>query len=122
MVLKESFNMDMAAVSEVRTVKKKNIIDVLPVGKENAISTEELCRILEVPNKRSLQKIISAERKKGNLILSHHSGGYYTSNDRNEIREFERTLERRAKNTLATLKGVKKYLDQIEGQSSLGDI
>lgn len=91
-------------------MKKFNIVELLPEGKENAVSAEKLCQISGIPDKRTLQKVIAREREAGALILSHYSGGYYTSKNRAEVAEFAHTLESRAKNTLVALKAARQFL------------
>lgn len=100
---------------------KKSIIELLPVGKENAIPADTLCILAGIRDKRTLQKIIAKERSKGALILSHHSGGYYTSNDHAEIAEFAQTLENRAKNTFAAMKSARMHLKALQGQITLSE-
>ena len=102
--------------------KDFKILNILPEGKVNAISSEELVLILDLPSKRELQKQIAQERKAGALILSTTKGGYYRSNDRKEISEFVRTVEKRAKNTINALKPARRYLKTVEGQMSMKDI
>ena len=99
-------------------MKTKSILEVLPEGKENAISAEMLCKLTGIADKRMLQKVIAKEREEGALILSHHSGGYYTSHNRAEVAEFAHTLENRARNTFAALKSARRYLRNYEGQRS----
>ena len=77
--------------------KTFEIMEILPEGKNNAISAEALTRMLQLRSKRELQKRIERERKAGALILSSTTGGYYTSHNRAEVAEFVRTLESRAK-------------------------
>lgn len=100
-------------------MNKVKIEEILPEGKENAISAEMLCRLIGIHDKRTLQKMIANERKEGALILSHHSGGYYTSSDRAEVAEFARTMENRAKNTFVALRGARRYLKALEGQQTM---
>ena len=98
------------------------IMQQLPVGKENAISSEALAELLHYTSKRELQAHIAKERKAGAVILSTTTGGYYQSNNRDEIAEFVRTLEKRAKNTMNALKSARKYLKNVEGQMSIEDV
>lgn len=99
---------------------KLKIYDLLPEGKENAISTAELCGIVSV-TPRELQKMIERERRYGALILSSTKGGYFKSNDRAELSEFVRTLNNRARNTIASLQGAKDALDRLDGQITMAD-
>lgn len=95
------------------------IMQQLPVGKENAISSETLVKQLHLTSKRKLQNQIAKERNEGAIILSTTTGGYYQSSDRDEIAEFIKTLEKRARNTMKILKSAKKFLKNIEGQMSI---
>lgn len=90
--------------------KTLKIMDVLPEGKNNAISTEALTRMLQLRSKRELQKLIERERKAGALILSSTTGGYYTSHNRAEVQEFCRTLESRAKHTFLAMRAARRFL------------
>lgn len=95
------------------------IMQQLPFGKENAVSSEALVEQLHLTSKRELQAQIAKERNAGAVILSTTTGGYYQSNDRDEVAEFIRTLEKRAKNTMKALKSARKYMKNIEGQMSI---
>ncbi|MDO4175586.1 MAG: hypothetical protein Q4D42_12565 [Eubacteriales bacterium] len=101
-------------------MNKLEIYDLLLEGKENAISTAELCSIVNV-TPRELQKMIERERRCGALILSRTKGGYFKSNDRAELSEFVRTLNNRARSTIASLQGAKDALDRIDGQITITD-
>lgn len=90
--------------------KTFEIMEILPEGKNNAISAEALTRILQLRSKRELQKRIERERKAGALILSSTTGGYYTSHNPAEVAEFVRTLESRAKHTFLALRTARRFL------------
>lgn len=104
--------------------KTFEIMSMLPMGKENAISSAELTRVLRLKNKRELQLRIARERAAGALILSSTTGGYYTSCNRDEVLEFIRTLENRAKHTFSALKTARKFLKEteFEDQISMGSL
>lgn len=97
------------------------IYDLLPEGKENAISTAGLCSLVGV-TPRELQKMIERERRQGALILSSTAGGYFTSDDREEILGFVRTLRNRARNTFASLQSAQDALNRIDGQVVMADV
>ena len=106
--------------------KTFEIMDILPEGKNNAISAEALTRMLQLRSKRELQKRIERERKAGALIRSSATGGYYTSHNRAEVAEFVRTLESRAKHTFLALRTARRFLRETaisqaeaEGQISM---
>lgn len=97
-------------------------MEALPEGKENAISSESLTEMMKFRSDRELRMQIAKERNAGAIILSTTAGGYYRSTDREEIAEFIRTLEKRAKSTMKVLKSAKRYLKNVEGQMSINDV
>lgn len=86
--------------------------EALQEGKENAISAIDLCTYLGFDSIRELQKEIARERKAGAVILStcQDGGGYFIPSTDQEVRQFIRTLENRARNTFAALKSAKRLL------------
>ena len=55
------------------------VMEVLPIGRENAVSSQELAERLHFESVRDLQMEIARERKAGAVILSTcgHGGGYF---------------------------------------------
>lgn len=77
------------------------IIDpLLPIGKENAITTQELMRISGCGSSRELRQRIALERERGAIICSGSGRGYWKPKNRQEIQEFIKTMDARAWNTL----------------------
>lgn len=102
------------------TEKQSPIFDILPIGRERAISSEALAAVTGCKSVRELQKRIERERLAGAVILSDtHSGGYYRSNDPAELRRFVRTLNARAKNTLRAAESAQLALNEVTGQESI---
>ena len=102
------------------------IATLLPRGEGNAIPTRELMALAGYGTVRQLQKQIEAERAAGALILSSSTGGYYLPADgedgRAEIIRYERTLRRRAVNTLRPLKTARRALRVIGGQTRIEEV
>lgn len=102
------------------------VMEALHTGRENAISAQELCDYLGFNRVRELQNEIARERKAGAVILStcQEGGGYFLPGNDREVRQFIRTLENRAKNTLEALRSARGLLRQQEvtedEQSSTG--
>lgn len=92
------------------------IASLLPVGKENAISTEDLVNLTGRSSARELQQYIARERKAGAVICSSTTGGYFLPEERREIVEFHRALKNRAENTLIAIKSAEKALSSPEWQ------
>lgn len=97
------------------------IMDILPVGKENAISTAELVKIIGCTSARDLQERIALERNAGAVICSGARSGYWRAKNRQELLEFVHCMDSRAKNTLAATRSAKKILQITEGQFEMGD-
>lgn len=95
------------------------IASLLPVGKENAISTEDLVNITGCGSARELQQYIARERKAGAVICSSTTGGYFLPADHGEIAEFCKALENRAKNTFIAIQSARRALQLPEGQQSI---
>ena len=91
--------------------------DSLRYGKENAIPSKILARALGFNSVRDLQKQIERERAAGAVILSDsHGGGYYLSNDPEELRRFTQTLNARARNTAKAAISAQRAYNEVMGQ------
>lgn len=102
-----------------------NITDytkILPVGKKNAISTNELTVLMGFSDSRALQTDIAKSRNAGQVILSSVQGGYYLPIDDSEVEEFVAVLRARAINTFRALKSAREYLKEDKGQMSFDDM
>lgn len=96
---------------------RKCVYDALPYGRENAIPSKMLAQILGFRSVRDLQKAVERERAAGAVILSDtHGGGYYLSDDQDELRRFTRTLYARAQNTMKAAESAQRTLDAATGQ------
>ena len=92
------------------------VFNSLPYGKENAIPSKVLTKALGFHSTRDLQKQIERERAAGAVILSASTGGYYLSDDPEELRRFTRTLHARARNTIKAAETAQRALDAASGQ------
>ena len=88
--------------------------EVLKTGQRNALSPEYLAKRLNLGTVRALQKQVEKERREGAVILSTSIPpvGYYLPENEREVRQFIRTLENRADNTLGALKSARAYLEK----------
>lgn len=94
--------------------------DSLRYGRENAIPSKALAEALGFRSVRDLQKAVERERAAGAVILSDPcGGGYYLSNDPDELRRFTQTLNSRAKNTAKAAESAQRALDAVTGQESI---
>lgn len=93
------------------------VYDSMKYGRENAIPSKMLAEALGFRSVRELQKVVESERAAGAVILSDPcGGGYYLSDDPEELRRFTRTLNARAKNTLKAAESAQRALDTATGQ------
>ena len=98
-------------------MRRRCVRDALRYGRENAISSKELARILGFRLVRDLQKAVERERAAGAVILSDTTGGgYFLSNDPEELQRFTRTLYTRARNTMKAAESAQRALDAAQGQ------
>lgn len=94
--------------------------DSLQYGRDNAIPSKVLAEALGYQSIRDLQKQIERERAAGAVILSDPcGGGYYLSNDPEELKRFTRTLNARARNTIKAAQSAQMALDAVTGQERM---
>ncbi len=98
-----------------------NYEEILPRGKENAISSQELAEKLGFESVRKLQIDVSRSRGAGQIILSATTGGYYLPVDDEEIEEFVAVLMASAINTFRALKSAKEKLKLNSNQLTLDE-
>lgn len=97
------------------------IRDYLLPGKANAVRSKVLAEACGFHSVRELQAAIEKERRAGAVILSTTSdgGGYYLPASEAEVKVFIRTLQRRAKNTLLSVRSAEEYLRRADGQEQI---
>ena len=95
------------------------IVELLPVGKENAISTADLKNASGISNIRALRAAVARERKLGEVILSSKHGGYYRPATEQEIEEFIKTNSKEAKSILYGLRSAKQHLKMLQNKDQL---
>ena len=98
------------------------ITSLLPLGKENAIPTQELVKLAGCKTPRELQQYIALERKAGAVICSSTTGGYFIPANHAEIAEFCKSLENRASNTFIAIQSARRALQMPEGQQELENL
>lgn len=97
-----------------------DIYEHIPLGKENAIHSCDLEKILGCESSE-LRKAISTARingtADGTVICSNSSDGYWRSRDVTEIRRFVRSMHSRATQILMACEPAEKILVELEGES-----
>lgn len=91
-----------------------DIMVFIAKGKENAISRQELCQLLNLPD-RVVRKLIQEARDRGEVILNDQSGaGYWVSDDEGELKRQYNTNQRRARAILRQQKHIRRRLRALE--------
>lgn len=92
------------------------IESLLPIGRENAVTTENLIRMSGCGSARELQQHIAYEREHGAIICSGSGCGYWKPKDMQEVRQFVKTMDARAINIFKATKSARALLKANEGQ------
>ena len=101
-----------------------NIVDLIPTGKANAVTREQLCSLTGLSD-RTVRKLIEIARIEGAIILNAQDGaGYYVSDHPADIRRQMATNRSRAMSILRQQKYLRRRLAEIEnaGQLRMEDI
>lgn len=95
------------------------LIELIPEGRENAISKVQLTEITGL-SERSLRLVVAGERRRGRIILTDCSGtkGYYKPTNSGEVLAFIRSVRKRARETAAIADAVERALMREVGQST----
>lgn len=113
-------NRNNRAHTEGQSGKTDFLIEgLLPIGKENAVTTQELVKMSGCGSARELQQRIAYEREHGAIICSGSGRGYWKPKNRQEIQQFVKTMNARALNTLKAARSAKRALRVPEGQKTM---
>lgn len=93
------------------------VIRYLSVGKENAVDLITLSELMDMCP-RNVGRIIHKERANGTVICS-STNGYYLPANKEDIREFVESMQKRATSIFSSLKSAKKYLNTLDGQEAI---
>lgn len=95
------------------------IVELLPKGKENAMTTVALCAAVGAVSVRELRKMVARERRAGEIIASSSTGGYYIPTDIKEIEEFVHTLDSKARSIMVSLQSARKLLKATADENQI---
>lgn len=98
---------------------RPRIESLLPIGRENAITTEELVRRSGCGSARELQQHIAYEREHGAIICSGSGRGYWKPKNKQEMQQFVKTMDARAINIFKATKSARQMLRVPEGQQAM---
>ena len=92
-----------------------NLLDLIPVGAENAVPSKQLATAAGFPSVRVMQSEIHRLREKGNLILSstEQPYGYYIAADPQEAARFVRSMQSRIREIRRAVRAAKKYASTL---------
>lgn len=94
-----------------------NIIDFIPKGRKNAITTEEL-RAITGFDVRTIRQYIANARLKGAVIcssLKSEGGGYFLPESPDEALEYVRTEQNRIESANMALQSAVEYVSEQNG-------
>lgn len=96
-----------------------DIMTYIAKGKENAISRQDLCNLMALPD-RTVRKLIQEARDQGEVILNAQDGaGYYTSDNVEELERQYNTNRHRALSILRQQRHIRKQIEEINSQNQL---
>lgn len=94
------------------------ITDFIPVGKENAVTREQLRLRLNLPD-RKIRQMIEDARRDGALIINESDGaGYYQSEELGELKRQFRTNRSRAMSILVQQKHLRRKIKELEHEEA----
>lgn len=99
--------------------------DMIPIGRENAISRPELSRITGISDREVRRQIaeLRAEDSDDDLVIassSRHGRGYFLTDKPDEIRAFIAEMLKRIRMVYRAIKVAKKKLHRIEQREKYG--
>ena len=91
-----------------------DIVQVIPVGHENALTGRRLARMLGV-NQRTVREMISKARKRTAIINMQDGAGYFlpTEDDVYMVKRWFRQESHRKKEIERGLRGARKFLEDM---------
>lgn len=96
-----------------------NIMDYIPVGKENAVGRETLRVRLNLPD-RAVRRLIQEARDRGEVILNDQDGlGYYTSRDLGQLERQYNTNRKRALSILRQQRGLRLRIREEQSRDQM---
>ena len=98
-----------------------NILDIIPFGRNNSISTAELAKLLQA-DQRTVRATISRLRRKGYIICSNSDSslgqtGYFQPVSREELETFVNIETARIKTHRAAIAPARRKLKSLKGVS-----
>ena len=92
-----------------------NLLDIIPKGKNNAVSRFDLADTYGV-GERHIRLEIERLRREGIYIIPSPKGGYYITDDINEMETFLKTIDSRMKSEYLTYLPMRKKVAAAQGK------
>lgn len=100
-------------------MEEQSIMNLIPLGKKNAIHLQELSEKSGV-SPENTKRLIRAARKTNPRLLSGRCG-YWIAEDDNEVMAFLKMMQKQAVSRFVTCKAIKESIDNTKGQISMYD-
>lgn len=98
------------------------IWSLLGIGVDNAVSRSALADMLQL-SERDIRRLVNRERRAGLPICSSvEHMGYYQPSTLGDIEMVERSMRRRASETVAVADALRRSLDEMAGQERLPEV
>ena len=97
----------------------QRVINLLPIGRENAVSMTALADMLNVST-TTVKKLVREARNEGYQIVS-GIDGYWITDDPKEKRTFVTEMQKQALSRMVSTKHIRSALEETEGQESMFD-
>ena len=96
-----------------------SILNYIPVGKDDAVTREQLCALTGMSD-RGVRKLIELARIEGAMIVNDQDGrGYYISDNEEDIRRQMATNHSRAMSILRQQKLLRRKLEELRGADQI---
>lgn len=101
--------------TNVPSVQSYHVAHVLGTGKENRITSAELCSILGI-DRRTLQRFVNEDRRTGAWIISFsdETGGYCLAESLEEYERFCQWLIKKQSGSVALFRGQLKRIERTD--------
>ena len=89
-------------------------IELIPYGKENKISRKKLMELANIQDEKVFNEEVAKLRKKYIILSDNTTGGYWRSNNKEELQDFIKKYQRRSYDTSRMIMLAYKELEEME--------
>lgn len=91
-------------------------IELIPYGKENKISKKSLMKLANIKDEKVFNEEVAKLRKKYIIMSDTTTGGYWRSNNKEELQEFIKKYQHRSYDTSRMIMLAYKEIENIKGK------